>query len=156
MRYGGYRPRKYSQYFPYKIHMEHGRPVIYNKADNPVTFRDAIDGMAKSYNTMATHYRRAYHLALAQPTAVKSFIDGEPFNMREYALEDLDRHLEDVEEFCKMMREFLNQELEKSGVRETILKLRATGASLRELGYEEAAANYEAGADRKERELEGE
>jgi hypothetical protein len=121
--------RKYSPYFPFRVHRVHGVPVIYNQADKPVDYHSARDAMRKAFHTMQTHFSRTFHLAEAQSTAVRSAWDNETFNMREYAFEEVDRELERVEEWCAAMRRAVDEEMDKAGLRERVRKLRAKAES---------------------------
>ena len=105
---------KYSKYFPFRVHMEHGRPVIYNKADNPIYQWDAEQGFKKAVNTMHTWASRAFHLAAATPDP----------QIREYHLEHFEWELDNIETWLGYLREELQKQSGRLRVEERIALLR--------------------------------
>ncbi len=106
---------KYSKWEPNKVHMDHGRPVIYNKADNAITVWDAENQFEKAINTMHTWASRAFRLAEAEP-------DPE---LREYYLENLEWKLEKIETWLGAMNGALEETRGKQRKQDTIDKLMA-------------------------------
>lgn len=109
------KPSKYSKYDPNKVHIEHGQPVIYNKADNPISQWNAEREFKKAVSTMHTWAVRAFRLAAANPEA----------DMRDYHLEHFEWELDNIETWLAQLRKAMEEARGKQREQETIDKLLA-------------------------------
>lgn len=136
----------YSQYDPFKVHFINGQPVIYNKNDNPISIYDAENAFTKAFNTLRTHASRVAHLAAAQPVTVQTPMGD--FNARETHLERFENELENIEEWCQMLRRALDREKKKEKDRQRVSQLRAKADSTT---FPEEADAFRAKADELEK-----
>lgn len=91
---------KYSRWDPNRIHMVNGHPVIYNKADRPITQWEAERGFDKSIATMHTWASRAFKLAVATDNADE---------LRDYHLEHFEWKLDNIAVWLGSIREALEE-----------------------------------------------
>lgn len=110
---------KYNKYDPNRVHMEHGYPVIYNKADNRITQWEAERQFKKAVNTMHTWASRAFKLAAATP-------DPE---LRAYNLERFRWEIDEIVTWIGAIREVLRETDDRQHAQETIDKLIALAES---------------------------
>lgn len=110
---------KYSKWDPNKVHMLNGHPIIYNKADNPITQYEAERQFKKAVNTMHTWASRAFKLSAAQT-------DPE---LREWELEHLEWELDNIGVWLGAMREAMEEVRGKQRQQDKIDKLLALAES---------------------------
>lgn len=143
----------YDKWFPNRVHMIGDVPYLFNKNDRRISFWDAQQDFNKAFHTMQTHGHRMFILGASQSVllqgggSILGFRVAE-YSPRELALEQLGDSLENVEDWCAMMRQALDAELEKGNKSERIAKLRAKAASTTFPGE---AASYLAKADELEK-----
>lgn len=90
---------KYSKYDPNRVHTLNGHPVIYNKADKPITQWEAERGFKASVRTMHTWASRAFKLGVAAT-------DPE---LREYHLENLRWELGNISSWLGSIHQALEE-----------------------------------------------
>ena len=110
---------KYSRFDPNKVHMVNGRPIIYNRVDNPITSWTAERQFKAVISTMHTRASRAFRLAAANP-------DPE---LREYELEHLSWELDKIETWLGAMRAAMEEQRGKQREQEKIDKMLALAES---------------------------
>lgn len=103
----------YNKWDPYKVHFIRGQPIIYNKADKPLSQWDAEQAFKKAVHTMHTWMTRYFRLTVAQP-------DEE---LRKYELEHLEWALDNIDTWAGAMRKALEEARDDGRKKETIDKL---------------------------------